>query len=118
MEGRFKILVYLILPLLLFTGCSSRQEFNSDKWKSKPVDWWVTDIRESMVDDLVQSDTLIGMNRSEVTELLGDPELNSDGALSFLVREKYSSNIDPDYIKHLYIEFNNGGIVKNCMIVQ
>jgi len=107
-----------MLPLLLLTGCSSRQEFNSEKWKSKPVDWWATDIRESMLDDLVQSDTLIGMDRNKVMELLGDPELNSEGTLSFLVREKYSTNIDPDYIKRLYIECDTSGIVKNCRVVQ
>ena len=34
----------------------------------------MTDFREKMVDDLIQSDTLIGMNTEQVVELLGKPK--------------------------------------------
>jgi len=73
------------------------------------VDWWVTDVREKMVQDLLKSDTLIGLDKTTTIQLLGQPERIESHTFDYLVREKYGMNIDPIYIKYLSIEFNQSG---------
>ena len=36
--------------------------FKSEVWKAKGVDWWMTDVREKMVGDLIRSEILIGLD--------------------------------------------------------
>ena len=43
------------------------ERFDSKVWNQKGVDWWVTEFGK--VDDLIESDTLIGMSQGGV-ELL------------------------------------------------
>lgn len=107
-------LVALIVSLI--TSCGSGSEFNSTKWQEKGVDWWMTDVRERMVDDLVSSDTLMNMDREQVLKLLGQPTSENDAELTYLVREKYSRDIDPDYITYLKIVFDGNGLVRHCEI--
>lgn len=75
----------------------------------------MTDVRERMVDDLFESDTLMGMRIPEVRQLLGEPDREIDDELQYvyLVRERYSTDIDPDYIKVLVVQFHpNGNVVE------
>lgn len=111
----FQLIVFGLLVLMILS-CDSRQKFDSEEWKQKRVDWWMTDFRENMFDDLIQSDTLIGMNRKEVIELLGQPTFEKEKKLEYLIREKYGTDIDPAYILNLQIEFNDIGRVINCKI--
>ena len=69
----------------------------------------MTDVREKMIIDLIDSDTLIGLNKTKVFELLGQPDLEDSLQLKYLVREKYTNDIDPDYIKYLIIDFSISG---------
>lgn len=104
--------LYLIFSFLTL-GCKSK--FDSAKWNEKGVDWQWTDVREKMVDDLISSDTLSGMDTVQLYKLLGEPELVTDSSRMFLVREKYTTNIDPDYIKYLNVTIVNNK-VRKCEI--
>ena len=110
-----KVLQIILLSLILIS-CNSKNEFNSETWSEKGVDWWMTDIREKMVDDLIESDTLIGLNKNEVIGLLGQPEKNGDIEMKYLIREKYEFDIDPAYISMLTIKFDGKGKAVNCEI--
>ena len=98
---------YLIFSIFFLISCQIDEPFNSDKWKEKGVDWQLDDKRELMVNHLILSDTLIGLTQKEIVELLGEPELTENGKLKYLVREKYEWNIDPEYIKYLWIELDS-----------
>jgi len=102
----------------MVSSCESKQKFDSVEWKKKELDWWMTDFREKMVDDLIQSDTLIGLSKVQVVELLGKPKSESEMELMYLIREKYGTNIDPDYISNLLIKIDESGKVRNCEIVK
>jgi hypothetical protein len=69
-----------------------------------------------MVDDLVQSDTLKGLTQEQVVELLGLPETQDDLEMKYLIREKYGTDIDPEYISNLHITLDNTGQVRNYEI--
>lgn len=59
---------------------------------------------------------LIGMKSDEIINLLGEPEFEKEKSLEYLIREKYSWNIDPDYIKYLIVEMNEKDIAKNIYV--
>ncbi|WP_146141981.1 hypothetical protein [Prolixibacter denitrificans] len=119
MKKRLKIytsILFTIVTLLLIISCSHNKKFDSAKWKQKGLDWQMTDVRENIVDDLINSDTIIGKSKEAVIELLGQPETQSKNKLKYLIREKYSSDIDPDYISNLKVEFDNDGRATKCEI--
>jgi hypothetical protein len=98
--------LYLFVAFSLF-ALACKTKFDSEKWNEKGVDWRWTDQREKMIDDLIISDTLIGMDTIQVYRLLGEPDYNTDSSRMFLVREKFTTNIDPDYIKYLNVVIEN-----------
>ncbi len=102
--------------LLFFFGCQNEIAFDSEKWKEKGVDWQLADTREKMAPNLISSDTLIGMKSDKIIDLLGKPDFIKEESLEFLIREKYSRNIDPDYIKYLIVEIDETGEAKNVYV--
>ncbi len=106
----------LALILIFLAGCKQNKEFDSELWRQKGVDWWITDVRENMVTDLLESDTLIGLNQSSVIELLGEPERSDSLRMVYIVKEKYGRNIDPDYILDLIVEYNDSNEVIHCKL--
>ena len=98
--------VLVVLTLLSSCYYENNKPFDSVEWNKEGVDWWITDVREKMVKDIIQSDTLIGLQKDEVIKLLGRPEKIDSNKLYIFVREKYSTNIDPDYIKYLIVELD------------
>jgi len=96
--------------------CEVNEKFNSEKWKSKPIDWWSTDIREKMVNDLIESQILINKTSSEVIIILGEPSEFNDKQMKYLIREKYTNDIDPNYIKNLIIHFQEDRKAYKCEI--
>jgi hypothetical protein len=109
-------IILIGLTTLVMTSCDAEQKFNAAEWKQKELDWWMTDTREKMVGDLMESDTLIGLTRVEVIELLGLPESQTETEMTYLIREKFGSDIDPEYISDLQIILDNLGQVKNCEV--
>lgn len=102
-----KNLLLILFVAATIIGCN--ETFDSNKWKEQGTDWWITDVREVMLEDLISSDTLIGKDSTDIINLLGEPEARKDDNFEYLVREKYKFDIDPVYIKHLIIELDNDG---------
>ena len=115
-EGQLGSFLIITTVFVVFSSCSGKQRFDSRIWNQNKVDWWMTDIREKIVDDLIESDTLIGMNQGQVIELLGQPRSVTKTELEYLVREKYGNDIDPEYISNLVIELDNEGRVEKCKV--
>ena len=109
-------LAYLYLIFSVFAlGC--KHKFAATQWNKNGVDWQWTDVREQMIDDLIESDTLLGMDTVTVYKLLGETEMATDSSRLFMVREKYTTNIDPDYIKYLNVIIDNGK-VRKCRVYK
>lgn len=119
LAGYFKSSVILtFISLLLMVSCRYNRSFDSEVWKKRGVDWQLVEDREEMVADLVSSDTLIGLNRTQIIELLGEPEKSSEQEMKFLVLEKYEWNVDPEYVKYLVVEIDQNGKAVECYIVK
>ena len=115
-KTKMKNALQIILLSVIFLSCNSKNESNSEAWNEKGIDWWMTDIREKMIDDLIESDTLIGLNKIEVIRLLGQPEKEENLEIKYLIMEKYGLDIDPEYISMLAIKFDEKEKVMKCEI--
>ncbi|CAN0602152.1 hypothetical protein [Maribacter dokdonensis] len=110
-----KIVIWISI-MVFFIGCKNEIKFDSAEWNKNGVDWQITEYREKMVSDLIKSDTLIGLDKISVIEVLGKPEIETEKKLKYLVREKYEWNIDPEYIKYLWVILDENGIATKCYV--
>lgn len=108
---------YIGILIISFYLLSCKSSFDSTEWNKNDIDWQWTNIRENMVDDLIANDTLIGMDTLQVYHLLGKPEWSTDSSKMFLLREIYTTDIDPVYIKYLNVIFDNNK-VRKCEIYK
>jgi hypothetical protein len=108
--------LFIISLSLTIISCQNEVGFDSEKWNERGVDWQMTENREKMVSDLIKSDTLMGMETDQIILLLGEPEFKKEKTLEFLIREKYSFNVDPDYIKYLIVETDEKGKATNYYV--
>lgn len=111
-------LVYLMIMLTTAICCQGKKEFNAEKWNEKGVDWQLDDTRENMVEDLISSDTIIGLSKENIIILLGEPEVMDESIMKYLIREKYTWNIDPDYIKYLIINLDGNATAIKCYVEE
>ena len=60
---------YVAYPLInIFSSYHHEKYFNAESWQEKPA------LRYEMMDDMVDSKSLIGKSKSEIETLLGSPE--------------------------------------------
>ncbi len=98
--------------LTFFNACGHKTPFNRDRWLKKEADWEITDTREQMIHDLITNYLTKGKTKSEVVGLLGTPDKEHKNQLLYLVREKYSWNIDPEYISYLVIDLDRSNTIE------
>lgn len=117
-----RIFLFAIL-LLLISSCHnvSKTSFNSDKWKSSGGESIVLDTRFNMTEDLIKSKVLLHKTKNETDSLLGYSSkiIGSDSYTSFyLVKEVYTSDIDPDSLIYITVKFDTNGISENVKITS
>jgi hypothetical protein len=97
--------------LMFFASCQSSGRFTSEKWKEQSSDpVFPNTYRKAMVDDLIKSDTLIGLDSAEVFRLLGPADYVGYGGCSYRVEVLYGADIDPMRQTLLDIRFSNGRV--------
>ncbi|RIA09512.1 hypothetical protein OE09_1350 [Flavobacteriaceae bacterium MAR_2010_72] len=75
---------YLFFPLLnVFSSYHHQKYYNADAWKEKPA------LRYEMTKNIITSDTLIGLTKSEIQQQLGNYE--------WLSWNEEKKDHDPDY---------------------
>ena len=93
----FKIIV--LISLILFS-CGQKKKFNSDVWKNGSK----FSEREKMVDDLISSKILLGKNKEQIINTLGEPLGNGEEKICFLVNvEEKNRYIVPVTYNQIYL---------------
>lgn len=123
-------LIFLSMRIALFTGmlllccyaCSddktsesdpqiqdseSELKFEKSRWSSK--DGRDYPFRDQMLSGLIYNDTVRTLNKSEILELLGEPERSSEGHLYYMVAQKRIGSW-PLHTKSLVIKFSSDTI--------
>jgi hypothetical protein len=84
---------FLIIPLLLtLSACGSEQTdaestFDKTKWSTREGRSYP--YRDQMLNDIVYNDTIRSLNKSQVLELLGEPDRSTEGHLYYTVSRKH-----------------------------
>ena len=112
-----KLKIQLFILTISFFIFSCEEKFNLQKWNEKNVDWQISDVRENMIEDLINSKVLINKDTSQILQMFGEPETKESNSFHYLVREKYGLNIDPEYVSYLAIEFDKNNKVKDYYLL-
>lgn len=110
MKKIFLILIMFFIVVAIYIAQEEpiiNKVFNSIEWKVKGSEWVLTNKRKSMLNDLVKNRLKLGQKKKTVLNLLGAPSVEQNNTLQYIIKEKYDSNIDPEYIEILFIVFNN-----------
>ena len=91
--------------------------FDSSKWKSAPAEFSPKSIRLRMVDDLLVTHPLVGLDRAAIAALLGEPDKTPYKAeydmVYFLGPERGWISIDSEW---LVIKLDSAGIATKAAI--
>ena len=91
-----------IIPFLFFCfACNTEQKETSDQENTGPkteitfdkTKWMTMDgkdypYRDQMLNDIVYNDTVRGLERDEILELLGEPDRSNEGFLYYMIAQK------------------------------
>jgi hypothetical protein len=96
--------------LITCVGCgNSKTPFDKSQWiDAKDSGKW--SIRKRMAGDLIENKTLIGKKKSEIVQLLGEPERFSNipnNQLYYTIELDYGMDIDPVKIEYLIVTLNS-----------
>lgn len=108
-------LYILFLFTVISCGKLSHVKFDSEKWKSVELNdennW---SLRWDMMNDLRNQHTIIGINKTEVIKLLGNPETTADNQFSYyLGYSKRGINTG-----NLTLTFNENNVVTRIYVHQ
>ena len=95
------IYVGLFFIWVAFATYYPERDFDKEKWTAN------IEKRYEYADDLVDSDMLIGLTKTEIKELLGKPEYENENSMTYYIgfSPRHLFGIDPDYLE---ITFENG----------
>lgn len=99
-----------LLTVIIVYSCNKQVPFDREKWKNSGGELILTDKRFNMTDDLLKSNLLINKSKSEIDSLLGysQQSTESDNRIyDYLVKEVYSSDIDPDELIYIAVTFDS-----------
>ena len=65
---------------IFITHCKNDVACDSFTWNKNGIDWQVTEFKEKMAADLFKSDSLIGLQKSEIYKLIGKSEIERVGS--------------------------------------
>lgn len=111
-----KHFLLILFMMLLMNGCKTK-ELSYDEWKkdygNHEYNWG---IRKEMAQKLIEEKALIGFERTDVIQLLGEDEQysNTPNKLYYLIDIDYDFDIDPVMIEHFIVTFDSDDIVVNA----
>jgi hypothetical protein len=91
--------------------------FDKNKWLNERFPDYST--RYRMVKDLTRQYRLVGMTRTDIIGLLGEPDnfsSTNQNEMQYCLQEKYSTDIDPVSSDHLVLYFDETGRLRGYKI--
>ena len=107
----------LLILVLALASCDTQIKFDKKAWRTKN-DIYPCECREQMIEDLTKNHKLIGLKNSELTRLLGTPDLQEDLNIHYDLVIDYGSDIDPIYKRTLFFTLNRDSTVKEYQISE
>jgi len=107
---------------VIIIGCKphSREiKFNRAQWDDGDIE--IYPYRDAMLNDLLTTYHLKGMNYKQLTKLLGEPQRWEDDNIDspyYNIITDYGDDIDPVYTKTLIIYLNKDSIITNYKVQE
>jgi len=96
-------LIYISLIFIWITIATHypQKDFNQERWLNDK------EVRFEYADNLVDNDKLIGMTKTEIFKLLGEPDNETETKITYYIgfSPRHFIGIDPDWLE---IELKNG----------
>lgn len=111
---------YFILVLLISSCAIQDKKFDSKTWQAIDGNNF-SELREPMVNDLMENNLYKGMFYYQVIQLLGKPDIFGSAQkneIGYCLLQDYSWDIDPIETKDLIIELNKDSTIKSYKIVN
>jgi hypothetical protein len=109
----FRNTILWVLLVISIISCNRQKTFDSNKWKETGGESILTKERLQMTNDLLAKQILINKTKNQIDSLLGPSFIfqtrNTDKKY-YMVQEVYTTNIDPDELIFLEIDFDSAGI--------
>jgi len=97
--------IFLFISIFILS-CQTDVKFNKVKWQTKEDPAFPPHSRKAMLKYLQSNYKLIGQKRTQLIELLGEPDYADDSSVAYKIEEIFGSDIDPIYTKTLEIKLN------------
>jgi len=108
------IILFCLVIFTTISGCHSTAQFSTVKWLSGDgIDF---PERSDIVDDLVQTYKLKGMNYKQVQHLLGYPQGRDSVSFYYQVESTYTNKLKHDHIKNLVFYMGKDSIISKVVI--
>ena len=114
-------IVQILFLVIVITSCNDQIPFNSGDWKSCGEESIMTNKRLNMTTDLLGSNLLINKNRHQIDSLLGSATrtvYSNNNFELYIVKEIYKSDIDPDDLIFIKVEFNRNEVATKVRLVR
>lgn len=109
----FILLQFAAIALLV--ACNNKEvKFDKNKWNIKNDMEYP--FRRQMLNDLTTNYKLIGLNYSQLIELLGRPNYKDSISVAYIIVENYGLDIDPVYTKNLDFTFSKDSTITSFKV--
>lgn len=110
----FILLQFVIIALLVACNNNKQVKFDKSKWTLKNDMEYP--FRRQILNDLTTNYKLIGLNYSQLIELLGRPNYKDSVSVAYIIVENYGLDIDPVYTKNLDFTFSKDSIITSFKV--
>lgn len=125
MSSYYKERLKTIIPgcLLFFslTACHHKSpgiSFSKDRWSQRVDPAFPPAGRTEVLGDLLRSYKLTGLTNHELVSLLGKPDVADSNSVSYMLEERFGSDIDPVYSRRLTFFYTTDSVVSSFKVEE
>lgn len=115
---KFLFTLQLAVAVIFLSSCTNEIKFEQSKWKEKAGDLFPSNYRAQMLNDLITSRKLVGLNYHQLIMLLGSPDHTDVNSMTYRIVVDYGSDIDPVYSKDLEFLYSKDSVVTSFEVKE
>lgn len=100
-----------LITSVAFFSCKDHRIFNKVGWTSNSDPAFPSPEREKILDDLIANHKLVGLTYAQLTDSLGQPDIQEAFTIGYRITEDYGSDIDPVRSKNLIFTFSEDSVI-------
>lgn len=110
-----RIICFVALDFIL-NSCNTEIKFDKVKWNEQPDLAFTPPYRNKMLKDLTSNYKLVGLQYSQLVDMLGEPNFKDSSFIGYTIIVDYGSDIDPVYTKNLDFTFSKDSTITSFKV--